>query len=398
MTFGVPMASAATDHLRQQRSVVATRLVFWINGLMIGGYGATLPSIRERLGVAPAAITALLLATGMAALVAIQFSGRLSDKVGARRVTLAGFSLLIAAVGGFAVASSLTTAVAAALVLGLGNGLMDVAMNALAVQLESARARPLIGSLHAFWSVGGLMASGLLLAVATAFQLRGSAVVPPFMSLLVVTGVMALVLAWRTLPPVPRVVHPPRVRGPRVPALAWLLGLVALGMGLSEGTATDWSALHVTEVAAVDSTTGAVGFVAVSACMVLIRFLGDPLVARFGRRPVVRVGAICATVGYVAVSVVSDLVALVGGWALVGLGVGILAPQIYAVAGHTGGGRMLSMVVSFGYVAFLVGPAILGAVILQVGLALAMLVPAAVCALTIIAAGVIPPTASRDTP
>ena len=135
---------------------------------------------------------------------------------------------------------------------------------------------------------------------------------------------------------------------------------MALAFGLSEGTATDWSALHVTEVAQVDSTTGSLGLVAVSGFMVLIRLLGDRLVARFGRRAVVRFGGICAAVGYGTVTLVSGLPLLLVGWALVGLGVGMIAPQVYAVAGHIGGGRVLAVVVTFGYAAFLAGPAVVG--------------------------------------
>ena len=370
--------------------MTATRLAFWINGLILGGYGAALPSIRERLAVEPVTVTALLLSTGFAALVAIQLSGRLSDTVGARRITLAGFSLLVSAVVTFAFASSLPAAIVGALLLGGGNGLMDVAMNVLAVRLEAVRRTPLIGSMHAFWSVGGLMGAGLLLVTAQGLHLRGPAVVGPFMGLLALIGTAAWALAWLMLPSLPKATPSRRPRSARAPGRAWLLGLMALGMGMAEGTATDWSALHVTQAAGVDSTTGAAGLVAVTASMVLIRVLGDPLSARFGRRAVVRAGAVAATAGYVGTVVATDLVGLVSAWALVGLGVGILAPQIYAVAGHAGGARTLSVVVSFGYVAFLIGPAILGLVISRVGLSNAMLVPAVVCACTLAAAGVVP--------
>ena len=63
------------------------------------------------------------------------------------------------------------------------------------------------------------------------------------------------------------------------------------------------------------------------------------------------------------------------GWCLVGLGVGLLAPQIYGLAGHIGGARGLGFVVSFGYAAFLVGPALIGFVAAHTDLQRAMLVP-----------------------
>ena len=166
----------------------------------------------------------------------------------------------------------------------------------------------------------------------------------------------------------------------KIPRMAWLLGAMALAFGLSEGTAVDWSALHVTDVAQVDSTTGALGLIAVSGFMVVIRLLGDRLVARFGRRNVVRFGGVCAALGYATVALVDSLPLLVAGWALVGFGVGMIAPQVYAVAGHLGGGRVLAVVVTFGYAAFLLGPAVVGALVSNLGIQHAMFVPALLCA------------------
>jgi hypothetical protein len=58
----------------------------------------------------------------------------------------------------------------------------------------------------------------------------------------------------------------------------------------------------------------------------------------------------------------------------------MIAPQIYAVAGHIGGGRVLAVVVTFGYAALLVGPALIGFRVHQLGLHHAMIMPAKLCA------------------
>jgi MFS family permease len=175
-----------------------------------------------------------------------------------------------------------------------------------------------------------------------------------------------------------------------IPKAAWILGIMALAFGLSEGTATDWSSLHVTDVAGVDPTTGALGLITVSAFMVIIRLLGDRLVTRFGRRTVVRFGALFAAIGYLMVTLVSSLPMLIVGWALVGFGVGMIAPQVYAVAGHIGGGRVLAVVVTFGYAAFLLGPAFMGFLVNHVGIHHAMAVPALLCAGIIALASTMP--------
>lgn len=162
-----------------------------------------------------------------------------------------------------------------------------------------------------------------------------------------------------------------------IPLQAWLLGVMALMFGFTEGTAIDWATIHVTDVTHVSPATGAAGLVAVSATMVLIRLLGDALVAKFGRVAVVRFGAPVAVAGFAIVSVVSSFAGIIAGWLLAGLGVGMIAPQIYGIAGHLGGGRVLAIVTGFGYTAFLAGPAVIGFASAHWGIQHAMWVPLA---------------------
>ncbi|MDQ7993169.1 MAG: MFS transporter, partial [Propionicimonas sp.] len=53
-----------------------------------------------------------------------------------------------------------------------------------------------------------------------------------------------------------------------------------------------------------------------------------------------------------------------------------IAPQVYAIAGHTAGGRGLAVVVTFGYAAFLLCPALIGLSVQALGIQQAMFVPA----------------------
>jgi MFS family permease len=369
-----------TDRLASTQSMIAVALLFAVNGLIIGGYGGVLPSIRERLDIGATHIAILLFTAGLAGIVAMQIAGRLCDAIGARQVALAGLPLLIAAATTFAFATGYPVAVAGAVLLGLGNGTIDVAMNAVGVQVESARRRPIMSSFHALWSLGGFVGAGSVIVMATVLGVKGAAIVMPLLLLLAAVAVVAFMVACKITPPTAVIQHSKDGVKTKIPAIAWLLAIMAVAFGLSEGTATDWSALHVTEVAQVDSTTGSLGLVAVSGFMVLIRLFGDRLVARFGRRAVVRFGGVCAAAGYGIVALVSGLPLLLLGWALVGLGVGMIAPQVYAVAGHIGGGRVLAVVVTFGYAAFLAGPAVVGFLVNHLGLHHAMIVPALLCA------------------
>jgi MFS family permease len=103
-------------------------------------------------------------------------------------------------------------------------------------------------------------------------------------------------------------------------------------------------------------------------------------------------GGYGGALGYFAVTLVSSLPLLIAGWALVGFGVGMIAPQVYAVAGHIGGGRVLAVVVTFGYAAFVVGPGVIGFLVAHLGLHHAMIVPAVLCAGIVPLAATMPKT------
>ncbi|GAB3738902.1 MFS transporter [Microlunatus parietis] len=371
-------------------AAVAVGGLFAVNGMLLGGYGGSLPALRAKLGLDSTAIAILLFLAGLAAILTMQIGGRLADRLGARPVALLGLPVIIVGclVIGFAPVYGL--AAAGAIMIGLGNGAMDVAMNAAGVQVERARRRPIMSRFHAFFSIGNFVGAGLILVISGVFGLGGGAVVLPLMITMAVIALASLLPLVRLTPRANPVHHTVDGVRSKIPAIAWLLGLMAIGYGLAEGTAVDWASIHVTDVARVDPAVGAIGLIAVSAFMTVIRLLGDRLVVRFGRRTVVRFGGICAAAGYLITITATPLPLLVLGWALVGFGVGMIAPQVYAVAGHLGGGRVLALVVTFGYATFLMGPAVTGFLVRQLGIQHAMILPGVLCLVIIALAVVLP--------
>jgi len=354
------------------RDFLAVAVLFLSNGLFVGTFGGSLPGLRSLLDLSPGQIVGVLVAAALFAVVSMNISGPLADRYGARLPSLVGGSVMVAAAVVMGLAPTYVVLVIGAAIFGIGNGAMDVAMNALGVTVEQARRRPVMSRLHACFSIGNLLGAlvvvvlGRLLAEDTATRVSlwtGGALLTALL-----VGVVGVV------PQSPRRVAEGGGTG-AIPRVAWLLAAMAVCFGLTEGTAIDWSSLHVAEVGDVSPSAGAWGLACVSGFMVVIRLLGDWVVERLGRAVVVRSGAACALGGYLFTAFTSDLPLILLGWCLVGLGVGLIAPQIYGLAGHVGGGRGLALVVSFGYAAFLVGPALIGLVASHSDLQRAMLVP-----------------------
>lgn len=350
-----------------------------------------MPGLRERVGTDETGIGLLLAVTGVAAVIAMQISGRLSDRVGPLVPTLVGSAALAVGLGAVAWAPSYAMLVVAGILLGAGNGVMDIGMNALGVAVEKQHRRPVMSRFHAMFSVGSLIGAGAVMLTGGAGR--------TWLPLAAIALLFTAIVGWAGLisprekigiQSRPETESTSKRRSP-IPAVTWVLGIMGIGFGIMEGTAVDWSAIHVTDVVGVSTDQGAIGLVAVSLAMLLTRFAGDWFVGRWGRSLLVQLGSVIAVVGYAGAMFLDSMPLVVVSWLLVGIGVGCLAPQVYALAGYIGGGRVLAIVSAFGYFAFLSGPAVIGFVAAQVGIQGAMAVPmiAAVLVTVLSLAGVL---------
>lgn len=352
-----------------------TAAIFVVNGFLIGTWGGLLASVRQRVGIHEGDVSVLLVVLGCSAAVTMQVTGRLADRIGARRPTVVGAGVMLVAFAVLAAATSWPMVLAAAVLLGLGNGAMDVSMNAMAVQAEKRSGRRILSTLHAFFSVGSLLGASAVLLAGLLTDGPGGTVVAATLAAVVLAGGLLAVTAPGT-PDTPVVSHRTEEgHRTRLPAVTWLLAAMAVLFGITEGTGWDWSTIHVTDVTGVSPGRGAAGLAVFSAAMVTLRLCGDWLVERLGARTALAGGAGIAAVGYL-VGVTQDAfwVVLLG-WLLVGTGVAVLAPLIYGMAGHLGGGRMLAAVAGAGYLTFLAGPALIGWTSLHWGMGGAMVVP-----------------------
>jgi MFS family permease len=82
--------------LGRTRSVIGVALLFMINGATVATYAASLPGLRLRHHLTDATVTVALLTLALGAIVGQQLAGRISDRLGLRRVCLAAIPVLAA--------------------------------------------------------------------------------------------------------------------------------------------------------------------------------------------------------------------------------------------------------------------------------------------------------------
>jgi len=380
---------------------VATFAFFGLNGFVIGMWVVHIPVVEQRAGVDHATFGLLLLLLGGGAFVGMQVAGPLTDRFGPHRVVPLSAVLCTTALILPGLATNGVALGAALLALGLGNGCLDVSMNAHAVEVEHAYGRTIMSAFHAVWSVGGFAAA----LVGARTLTWGWAPVTTF----AVATAITLVIAAAATPALLRKVPKPATDGPkqrrRTPSRIWWLAVVAFLLMLAEGVANDWSVLHLSTILDAPEATAAFAYGCFAAAMTIGRLLTDPVAQRFGSVAIVRYGSAIAAVGILTASLTSSIPVALAGWTLFGIGLSGCVPQLFSAAGHSdrdNAGANVSRVAGLGYLGILAGPAIVGPMTHLMPLNHTFLLIVVFCVVAVATAGLLSPatpaSASPGTP
>jgi len=361
------------------RARVSASLLFLVDGAGFGTWAALLASLQRRLGLDEMQLSFALGALVVGALLGMPLAGWANERFGSHRVLRVIAPAFCVAVVGPAFAPTYGFVVLLALVFGALKGSLDVSVNAQGLVVQTAVGRPILSSLHASWSLGGL---GLAALAAAALQRGfGAAQVTALVALvllLVTTYASRGLLDSRSLeaPPARKAVDPIAIR---------LGGLAFLAL-FSEGVLMDWSAVFASRVLAVPEAVAPIAYGTFCGTMAVGRLFGDQVIAALGSRRVLRLGAALTVLGVTLIaSSLSWSVDLLG-TALAGLGLANLVPVLLGATNRVGAasGRAIATVSSIGYLGFLVGPPVVGGIGHAVGLPAAFLLVAALALLLLL--------------
>ncbi|KAF6661155.1 MFS transporter [Enterobacteriaceae bacterium EKM102V] len=362
---------AAQQHQQQSRLNWGTRTIFLINGLGMSAWAPLVPFARDRLQLSGASLGVLLLCLGIGSLAAMPVTGTLVARFGCRRVMCFSTLLVLLMMPLLATADSHLLMAAALMLFGAGLGMLDVAMNYQAVQVEQAAGKPMMSGFHGFFSLGGILGAGTVsLLLSQSFS--------PLAATLVVMAVMLLLLLWR----IPVLMNE-RLHQPDQPWLViprgWVafLGLLCFILFLAEGAVLDWGALLLLQNPAMSTAYAGLGYATFSVAMTLGRFSGDKIIQRFGRYPVMITGALTAAAGMtLAVWLPWPEIALLA-FLLVGFGLSNTVPMLFNAAGNQQdmpANLAISAMTTLGYAGILSGPALIGFISQWISLSGAFLV------------------------
>lgn len=382
---------SATQRKALQLRTWALFTFFFLPGLVIASWVTRTPAIRDTLSVSTSGMGIVLFGLSVGSMSGILCSGWLVKRFGTRTIIRSGMIMMVIGMLMMSLAlyhaSPLLFAFGLA-ILGSGLGSSEVAMNVEGAIIESLMKKTVLPMMHGFFSLGTLVGAAIGLSL-TAWNVISWAH-------LLVIGLLVIVPIAIALTAVPhgtgrndpaddsakRVVeHRPFYKDTQL----LLIGFIVLAMAFAEGSANDWLPLLMVDGHGFSPTSGSLIYVGFTLGMTIGRFTGGWFIDRYSRVAVVRACAIMGILGIgMIVFVNNDLLAGVS-VLLWGLGTSLGFPLTISAAGDTGpdAATRVSVVATSGYIAFLVGPPLLGFLGEHYGLRYAMLV---VLSLMIVAA------------
>ncbi|WP_432523017.1 MFS transporter [Kineococcus sp. SYSU DK006] len=387
-----------TTSLRDRR--FALFALFFIPGFSLSSWVTRTPAVRDALEASTAQMGLVLLGLSAGSMLGILSSGPLVTRFGTRPIIVAGSvsiiaSMLVTGVGSLWGVAPLVALGLALFGLGMGGG--EVALNVEGADVEQGMGRAVLPAMHGFFSFGTVIGASLgILLTAVDFPVVIHLVLVSTMTLVIFVLVVGRLGAG--LPPSgPTVSTQEHTARPvwRDPGLV-MIGAIVLAMAFAEGTANDWLPLVMVDGHGLAPTWGSITYAIFAASMTVGRFAGSWILDRVSRVNVVRASSVAGALGLAGVIFVDNAAVAVTAVALWGLGASLGFPLALSAAGDSGENpaARVALVATVGYVAFLIGPPLLGFIGEAVGLRQALIV---VLVAVLLASVLAPAVRSRKT-
>ena len=346
-------------------------IMFGMFGVIQMSWMGRIPSLREALGLTHGELGTILVIGAFGGFLGVLAIGAVTMRLGSRLTLYVGMTGTMIGAAVMALGAGLGSPVVFTGGMVFGGPFVaatNVPINIEGAALEKPLKRSILPHIHAAFSIGALIGSGLaaitsLLNIHVAWHLLGVAVV--------ITVARLLMIRRGTEFAEPRRrsgANQTKKSSARLAAKAWLeprtllIGLVLLAASMSEGAAANWLNPAVVEGWDTYEAVGAAAYGTFVGSMLVVRLLGARLVDRFGRVAVVRASGACGFLGLAAFGLVPQLPLAWIGILLWGFGSALAWPLGTAAAADdpVHAPARVSVVSSFGSIASLSMPPILG--------------------------------------
>ena len=363
MTFAADLSQRATKAWH-----ITVLIYFTIFGLTFSSLMVRLPLVRELVDVTTSELGLILFFGSIGSITSVTLAGRFIARFGTKVAVITGVSIVTAGFVGqvsFIANGSAVGYAVFALVAGLGMGVADVGINVDGAAIEAATGKTALPKMHAGFSIGSLAGAGIgIFATQINFDLFWQIVI-----LSAITMAVPLTTA-RFLPAGNGIEDRKQAKGSKVReprAAIWkdrriiFLAIGILGITLAEGASNDWLTIALVDDYQESDANAGIAYAVLLGAMTVTRFFGGNIADRFGKARTLQVLAFGGIIGLLLIIFGGNLYLAWLGAMLWGCGVALGFPLYLSAAGEgEDPARKVAFVASSGYLAFLVGPPLLG--------------------------------------
>jgi MFS family permease len=373
---------------------IAAMSVLFCNGVIYASWGTHVPTIQDKFSLSEANLSLSMLSVALGGILIMAWAGRWIAKVGSARASVNSGVLMAIAAFGILLMPQYALLLFWLALYGAMSAVNDVAANSQAAVIEATFDRPVIGSLHGAFSLGGIFGA-LVSSGCQAMQWPNQWHLAAVCAL---CAALTLSTARWLLPEPPRhasadgVPHGSQPLAPAVKRKLVVLGCLAFLALLVEGAMYDWTAVYMRDVAMASAGFVSAGYAAFSIGMATGRFTGDPVRARFSEGALVVASCALCIAGLGLALLLPTVGTALAGFLVCGLGVANIIPVMFSSAGRialangVSPSTGLAITTRLAYVGLLVGPVIVGFVAhrsdLRTALALSLLGVVAIAAVS----------------
>jgi len=380
--------------------------VLFVNGVIYASWGTHVPTIKDKFDLSDANLSLSMLAVALGGILIMAWAGRYIARVGSASASVKSALLMSLAAFGILLVPQYALLLFWLALYGSMSAVNDVAANSQGAVIEAAFQRPVIGSLHGSFSLGGMCGAlvssgwqaigwpnewhlGVVCACCAALVLSTSRWLLPESSAHAPRDAQGAEDAHGAPgdAPAPGQDHalPPGLKRKLV-----VLGCLAFLALIVEGAMYDWSAVYMREVALASGGFVSAGYAAFSIGMAAGRFSGDPVRARLSEGALVVASCALSLAGLGLALLLPGVWTALAGFLLCGLGTANIIPVMFSSAGRmalaSGGSASTGLAVTtrLAYMGLLIGPVIVGFIAhrfdLRIALALSLLGVVAIAA------------------
>ncbi len=349
---------------------IATTIFFFISGFGYSTWASRIPAFQQQLHLSDAKLGSLLLASPIGVLVTVPFTGKLLNLYSSKSITLFGAIFYNMVLFSLAFTTAAWQLAIILFLFGSSRNLLNLSMNAQAVEVQGLYGKSIITSFHGLWSMAGFAGAAVGYLFTAFIASTQVSIYYHFLSVSVVLMILSIVC----YPYMYHIRHEPQPNKPlfSLPDKHLLtFSLIAFASMACENVMYDWSGIYFQKVIGAAKGAATAAFVVYMVAMTTGRLAGDKVVNKLGIVPILKWSGLLISAGLMlAVFLPYHTTALIG-FVMTGFGVSCIVPLVFSLAGKstkTSSGAALASVSTIGYFGFLVVPPSVGFIAQEAGL------------------------------